>query len=211
MATTTQTWRDILVSPDFSAIPDVPSDTTQALQPQYAHAERFSALAQAIHDSLDATPEVESLLRFVADPKTAHGIFLDWIGDRVGASRILDTADGSVRLEDDDYRFLVMLKAMRNITGETSQAINDLLSRLLDVPVWVIDNQGMTLDVRILGGITTNQAAILRTYGLPNRPAGVRVKIYVINPDNGYLGFFGSGLLPFDQGIFYRFEQIYEG
>jgi hypothetical protein len=209
--TNTQTWRNVLSSADFCAIPDVPSDTTQALQPQYSHAERFTALADFIHEELDATPEIEDLIRDVADPATAHGVFLDWLGDRVGAARVLQMDGGSVLLEDEDYRFLIMLKALRNISAEGTSVINSLLSRLLSVPVWVIDHQDMTIDVRILGEVSATQAAILRTYGVPNRPAGVRARISIIDPSKGYLGFYGSGLHPFDQGIFYEFDQIFEG
>lgn len=209
--TNTQTWRNVLSSADFCAIPDVPSDTTQALQPQYSHAERFTALADFIHEELDATPEIEDLIKFVADPATAHGVFLDWLGDRVGAARVLQMDVGSVSLDDEDYRFLIMLKALRNISAESASVINDLLSRLLSVPVWVVDKQDMTIEVRILGKLTTNQLAILRTYGIPNRPAGVQTRIFIIDPSAPFLGFYGSELLPFDQGIFYQFDSIYEG
>ena len=204
--TTTQTWRDVLSTTDFCAVPDVPSDTTEALQPQYAHAERFKGLTEFVHDELDATPEIESLIECVADPKTAFGIYLDWLGDRVGASRILQTDDGSIRLDDEGFRFLVMLKALQNISAESSAAINSLMTRLLDVPVWVIDHQDMTISVRIFGRMTDEQFAILKVYGIPCRPAGVLTKLYYFPEGTNYFGFEGSGLQPFNQAPFFNGE-----
>lgn len=209
--TDTQTWRNILTAPDFPGIADIPSDDSAAIQPQYAHTVRLKGICQAIHGALDATPEIEALFRYVANPATAHGVFLDWLGDRVGVTRLLSFRDSTVRLEDEDFRFLIMLKALGNISGSSVETINDLLARLLSMPVWVVDNQDMTMDVHILGAIAPTRAAIFRAYGVPNRPAGVLAKIYVINPDDGLLGFQGSGLLPFNEGLFFQKTTIYDG
>ena len=211
LQTDTQTWRNILTAPDFPGIADIPSDDSAAIQPQYAHTIRLKGLCQAIHDALDATPEIEALFRCVANPATAHGIFLDWLGDRVGVTRLLSFRDSTVRLEDEDFRFLIMLKALGNISGSSIETINDLLSRLLSMPVWVVDTGDMTMDVHILGAITPTRAAIFRAYGVPNRPAGVLARIFVINPDDGLLGFQGSGLLPFNEGLFFQKTSIYDG
>ena len=189
----------------------MPSDDSEAIQPQYAHTVRLKGLCELFHDEIDATPEIENLLRYVADPATAHGVFLDWLGDRVGVIRVLQTADGPMTLSDEDFRFLVMVKALQNISGESAADINRLISVLLGGTTWVVDNGDMTIDVHILADVPASRIAILRTYGLPNKPAGVRAKIYYINPNNGYLGFNGSLLLPFDQGIFYQYDPIYDG
>lgn len=211
LETNTQTWRNILTASDFVRLPDIPSADSAVIQPQYAHTARLKGLCQAIHDALDATPEIEALFRYVANPATAHGVFLDWLGDRVGVTRLLSFTDSTVRLDDEDFRFLIMLKALGNISSSSIETINDLLSRLLAMPVWVVDNQDMTMDVRILGAITPTRAAIFRAYGVPNRPAGVLAKIYVINSDDGLLGFQGSGLLPFNEGLFFQKTTIYDG
>ena len=160
---------------------------------------------------MDATPDIEALYSAVANPKTAVGVFLDWLGDRVGVNRMLTLSDETVRLEDEDFRFLIMLKALTNISGSSIETINDLLSRLLQMPGWVVDNQAMTMDVHIIGSITPTRAAIFRAYGVPNRPAGVLARIFVINPDDGILGFAGSGLLPFNEGLFFQYTTIYDG
>ena len=205
MSTDTQTWLNVLGVSDLERITDVPSKTSAAIQPQYAHAPRMTALAGAVQNALDATPQLESVLSRIADPKTACGAFLDWIGDRVGADRVFVLDDGStVLLDDEDYRFLIMLKALSNISASSIQTIEGLLDRLLDVPVWVADEQDMTITVRIFGRMTDAQFAILRTYGIPCRPAGVLSRIYYFPEGNNYFGFLGSDLQPFNQAIFYN-------
>lgn len=205
MSTDTQTWLNVLGVSDLERITDVPSKTSAAIQPQYAHAPRMTALAGAVQNALDATPQLESVLSQIADPKTATGAFLDWIGDRVGADRVFVLDDGStVLLDDEDYRFLIMLKALSNISAASVQTIEGLLDRLLDVPVWVADEQDMTITVRIFGRMTDAQFAILRTYGIPCRPAGVLSRIYYFPEGNDYFGFLGSDLQPFNQAIFYN-------
>ena len=205
MSTDTQTWLNVLGVDDLERITDVPSKTSAAIQPQYAHAPRMTALAGAVQDALDATPQLESVLSQIADPKTATGAFLDWIGDRVGADRVFVLEDGStILLDDEDYRFLIMLKALSNISAASVQTIEGLLDRLLDAPVWVADEQDMTITVRIFGRMTDAQFAILRTYGIPCRPAGVLSRIYYFPEENNYFGFLGSDLQPFNQAIFYN-------
>jgi hypothetical protein len=200
----TQTWRNMLTEPDVDGVTDVQSRDSIAIQPQYAHSPRIKALAAAFQDEIDASPELQDLFDKVANPATAIGVYLDWLGARVGVSRQLVTQSGSITLGDENFRFLILLKALANISAGDVATINDLLGRLLDAPVWCMDRQDMTIDVYIFGEMTSEQRAILEVYGIPCRPAGVLANIYYFPGGGDYFGFDGSGLQPFDQAPFFN-------
>ena len=108
-----------------------------------------------------------------------------------------------VRFDDDYYRFLIFYRALCNIANATADAANQLLSMLTDTVVFVVDYQDMSINsIVIIGAISDLQAQILSQYGLLNRPAGVMTNLLVIYPDESIFGFDGSGLLPFNQGVF---------
>jgi hypothetical protein len=50
--------------------------------------------------------------------------------------------------------------------------------------------------------LTNLEYAILSQSGAVPRPAGVDVSVVMLDPTNTF-GFDGSGLQPFDQGVFY--------
>lgn len=198
----TQTWQNFISTSDVEAIADVPDQTSIAIQPQYAHAPIFKAFMKIFQDEVDATPQLEQVLQFIADPDTCVGVFLDWMGERVGISRTLTQNGVTTSLDDETFRFLVMYKALANVSDASAYTMNVLLSKLLGMQVWVIDNLDMTVDVRILGSPTDFQVQVLEQYGLLNRGAGVGYNILIQDPNSEILGFNGSGLQPFNQGVF---------
>ena len=200
--TDTQTWRNILSESDFERIPDLDSVVSIAIQPQYAHAEKLGALCRLFQDEIDATPQLKSVLEAIADPATAQGVFLDWWGVRVGADRHIELNGQNVRLDDETFRFLIFYRALANISDASAATMNALLKKLIGLPVFVVDNMDMTVSVHVLGNPTDLQVVILSRYGLLSRGAGVGYNIVIQNPDTPMFGFFGSKLMPFDQGVF---------
>lgn len=200
--TDTQTWRNILSESDFERIPDLDSVVSIAIQPQYAHAEKLGALCRLFQDEIDATPQLKSVLEAIADPATAQGVFLDWWGVRVGADRHIELNGQNVRLDDETFRFLIFYRALANISNASAATMNALLKKLIGLPVFVVDNMDMTVSVHVLGNPTDLQVVILSQYGLLSRGAGVGYNIVIQNPDTQMFGFFGSKLMPFDQGVF---------
>ena len=200
--TDTQTWRNILSESDFECIPDLDSVVSIAIQPQYAHAEKLGALCRLFQDEIDATPQLKSVLEAIADPATAQGVFLDWWGVRVGADRHIELNGQNVRLDDETFRFLIFYRALANISDASAATMNALLKKLIGLPVFVVDNMDMTVSVHVLGNPTDLQVVILSQYGLLSRGAGVGYNIVIQNPDTQMFGFFGSKLMPFDQGVF---------
>ena len=200
---TTQTWQDIFAVEDVRGMADFADLTTDAIQSQYAHAKRMKQTATAIRQGIDATSDLDSLLSSVADMQTATGCFLDWWGERVGVSREIKVNGLYTVFDDDFYRFLLFYRARCNVANATAATINALLSQLTDTKTFVVDYQNMAISsIVFIGAVSEVQAQILATYGLLNRPAGVFANYLVIYPDEQIFGFDGSGLLPWNQGVF---------
>ena len=200
---TTQTWEDLQQVEDVREMTDVPSKASIAMQSQYAHAPNFKALASIFHESLDATEQLDQLLKDVADARTADGVFLDWWGKRVGVDRLIQVDDEFIRFDDDYFRFLIMYRALCNLSDSSAATMNRLLSQLTDQQVFIVDYQNMSIrSIVVVGSMSDLQITILRAYGLLNRPMGVMTNFLVIYPDDAIFGFAGSDLQPFDQGVF---------
>lgn len=205
----TQTWEDFLAVENVLEMSDVTSDITAALQPQYSHAKRFRGMAKTFQDAIDATPELKSFYDAIANPETAKGVFLDWWGERIGVDRNILVNGEYQRFDDDYFRFLIYYRAACNVATDTAEAANQLLSRLTDTTVFVVDYLNMSINsIVIIGAIPDLQAAVLATYGLLNRPAGVLTNLLIIYPDEQIFGFLGQDLLPFDQGVFNPGREI---
>ena len=213
------TWLDIFSVDNFREIPNVRDNVSTALQSQYSHSLIYRGINKAIHDNVDACNDIDNAFTEVANPETSKGVFLDWWGKRVGVSRkgvFLDwwgkrvgvsryvTINGNkVRLDDDYFRFLLYYRALSNISNTTAFTINKLLSLLTGVNVYAVDRLNMSFDIYIYGAISDLMRTIIKEYGLLNRPAGVMLNAITIFPEpENQLGFFGSGLQPFNQAPF---------
>lgn len=202
MSTNTQTWRDILHVENILTIPDVQSIESEAIQSQFDTSPRMKAFCKIFQDTIDATADFDNVFKYISDPNTAQGIFLDWWADRVGVSRVLTVDGSSISLTDDQLRLLIFYKAAANISDGSLYKIATFLRQILNLPVQVYDNLDMTISIHILGTLTTVQEFILRNYGLLLRGAGVGYNILIQNPDTPTFGFDGSELQPFNQGVF---------
>lgn len=199
----TQTWQNFLSVSDVRGLANVKSKASIAMQSQYSHAPKLSKLAQVFHGEMDASNQLDQVHSMIADVQTAGGLFLDWWGERVGVSRYLYVDGQYVRFDDDYYRFLIMYRAVCNISDSTAATMNKMLSTLTSTRVFVVDYQTMEIQsIVIVGEIPELQAHILQQYGLLNRPAGVLTNFLIIYPDEQIFGFDGQNLNPFDQGVF---------
>lgn len=208
MSTDTQTWRDIMHVENMMVLPDVQSIESEAIQSQYDTSPKLKAFCKVFQDTIDATKDFDNVLKYISDPNKAEGIFLDWWADRIGVSRMLEANGTTVKLTDDQLRFLIFYRAASNIGDGTLSRIGELLRSLLGVPVKVYDHLNMTIGIRILGVLSIHQEYILRNYGLLMRGAGVGYTIVIQNPNTATFGFDKSGLMPFDQGVFNPVVEI---
>lgn len=202
------TWRNILTVTDFRKISNVRSLISIALQSQYSHHERYRQLGLLFNTEIDASPQLDAFFNNILNPETAVGVWLDWWGKRVGVTRNLLIDGVDTRLDDDFFRFLIFYRAVVNVSNGTAETINRLLTKLIGLPVFVSDYQNMSIRIRIVGEPTSVQIAILKNYGLLNRPAGVLANIESVAPNELVFGFFGSNLLPFNQGVFNPSKNI---
>lgn len=110
-------------------------------------------------------------------------------------------------LSDNAYRKLIYYKALSNISDSTAESQNRLLSLLFDGTVAAIDLQSIVpngvMKIRVIFYfyLSIYQTYIFKNYGLLNRGAGVGWEYYQLEPQSTF-GFNGSGLQPFNQGIF---------
>lgn len=202
------TWRNILSVADFRKISNVRSLISIALQSQYSHSERYRQLGLLFNAEIDASPQLDAFFNNILNPETAVGVWLDWWGKRVGVTRNLLIDGVDIRLDDDFFRFLIFYRAVVNVSNGTAETINRLLTKLIGLSVFVSDYQNMSIRIRIVGEPTSVQIAILKNYGLLNRPAGVLANIESVAPNELVFGFFGSNLLPFNQGVFNPSKNI---
>lgn len=208
MHTNLHTWLDVANVEDFQKIDNIATMESEAIQTQYDSSPRLKAFCKVFQDSLDPSREFDQILNTIADPNTAVGIFLDWWASRLGVSRILTVNNQTIRLDDEQLRFLIFYRAAANISDSSAKRINELLTQLLCVKVQVFDNLDMTIDVRILGVLSQAQEFILRHYGLLVRGAGVGYRIIIQNPLTATFGFHRSKLQPFNQGVYNPVVEI---
>lgn len=203
------TWLNISEAPDFRQIGNVLDNVSIALQSQYAHSQKFRNVGTVLNGNIDVSGQIDQTYKDIMDPRTAKGVYLDWWGERIGVNRNIEINGNYVTLNDDYFRFLLYYRALSNISDTTSYTVNNLLSMLIDLPIFVQDDLDMTFKIYIMGSLTDLQKTIIKKYGLLNRPAGVLLSGIIVYSEPGEMfGFFGSGLQPFDQAPFNSSEDL---
>lgn len=202
------------------------------IQSQYSDSPVIISLIENTYEVITPQKDFDVFYKNVFDVRTAIGWGLDVWGRIVGATRDIVTSDGvnyylgfspivgainseidnfnnapfyqeavsqTYRLEDNAYRLLVMCKAMTNISTGTLPEINSILKKVLpNHNVAVVKVDTMHLRILIHDYISDwQETAFLR---LPLIPAGVDYDVYQLDPKT--FGFDGSGLEPFNNGIF---------
>ena len=173
----------------------------------------------------------------VFNPKTAVGVGLDIWGRIVGIDRMLwvqntdffgfafqnmenfdqapfwiqSLSQGQMKLTDKAYRLLIFLKAASNIGRGDMASLNAMLQLLFEEThgsgaCFVLETGPMKIKAVFLFEVTAYEQSLLSSYGLLDRPAGVGLTWFQINPDATF-GFSGSGLQPFDIGVFTPFTE----
>lgn len=197
----TPTWRDMDEVGDLFSLADVGSLASDAIQSQYAASPHLTGLVAGFQRRLDASADLDLIFDNLVWLPTASGVSLDVWGRIVGIPRGLMTEEGQIVWDDSAYRFLILYKALANISASDAETLNSLLDRLFDGTVYVLDHQNMTIRVVFEFYADAIQTAILQNYGLLARGGGVGWEWYQIDPATTF-GFAGSALQPFNQGIF---------
>lgn len=165
---------------------------------------------------------------------TATGYALDLVGRHVGLSRTLKTfvpkeyfgwvgveaalgfgvgifyragesLKNSSRLKDDDYRFLIKAKVLKNTQRPTMEGITASIKQLLGEGAFAIDSYDMTMNI-VVPELQLNG---LRLYAVLNldilvRPVGVWFKFIIISNDHPFGWANDAQAFGFNDGKFTR-------
>lgn len=195
------TWLNMDEVLDFFTLANVDDIKSTAIQSQYSASPSINLLATGYQTRLDASDDIDMLWNSIFWIPSCQGVALDTWGRIVGIKRQFNSEAGQIIWDDDYYRFLIMYKALANITSAESVIMNYLLNLLFAESTYILDKQNMTIRVIFDFYPDDIQLAIFMAYGLFNRGGGVGYEWYRIKTDETF-GFDDQELLPFNQGIF---------
>lgn len=197
---------------------------------QYANSPTILQLIDSMNSYIDPRTNMQDFYDYVWNVDTAEGFGLDIWGKIVGVGRSLrvvadldafgfseslvyqpfDQAPffspsdiGTIELEDAEYRKLILIKALANISAMNAKTLNLLLRQLFDGRrCYVLDIGSMQMRYVFEFALTQMDYAILTQSNVMPRPAGVQLSFLQVDAASTF-GFDGSELQPFDQGVFY--------
>lgn len=184
---------------------------------QYGNSATITQLVRNIDLYLDPRADFDTFYSYVWNVNTAQGFGLDIWGRIVGIDRTLnvpaDTPNpggfvftpGVTTLTDDQYRTVILVKALANITNCTAQGLNRLLSNLFAARgrCYVNDVGGMVLEFRFEFFLYPFEYVIITQSGAAPRPAGVLAKVMQVDISQTFGFAEALQFQPFDQGTFY--------
>jgi hypothetical protein len=185
---------------------------------QYANSPTIVGLVESMDDWIDPRANLDDFYNYVWNIDTAQGFGLDIWGRILGVGRTInvpaDTPNpghytftpGVLVLADDQYRQLLMVKALSNITDCTAGSLNKLLSKLFAGRgrCYVNDLGGMKMRFVFEFFLQPFEYAILMTSGVTPGPAGVLLDVIQCVPTQTFGFAEAIQFQPFDQGTFYE-------
>lgn len=144
----------------------------------------------AVGDQLDIIGEWVNASRLVSIP--IEGVFFEWdgtaeVGWDYGTWQPPGSPSDITELPDDAYRNLIKFKIAANQWDGTTDGAYRIWEILFPDLVFLIqDNQDMSYDLAILGGIVDSLTlALIRQGAIALKPEGVRIANYYIPFDDG--------------------------
>lgn len=152
---------------------------------------------------LSSEKDIENFYNDIFNIQTANSYGLDVWGQRLNISRQVKVDGGTLLLEDDYYRFLLLVKAMSNISNCTVPNLEEILNFLFKDRgrVYVFDTGIMTMKYVFDFYLNSYEKAILSLPGIPPKPTGVGLSIEEL-PKKQVFGFHDTGYQPFNQAPF---------
>lgn len=209
-------------------------DVERTIISQYANSPTILQLIRGMNAHIDPAADFDNFFWWVWNVDTAQGFGLDDWGKIVNIGRDLtipaepfyfgfsEALPGAqpfdqapffngfgdtqtYTLSDEQYRKLILTKALSNITTTTAPAINQLLQNLFSDSgrAYVHDLGGMRMMYTFEFVLSPFQFAVLTQSGAIARPAGVDA-ILIVVPSPTF-GFYEQlpGVTPFDEGTFF--------
>lgn len=195
-----QTWRDMLTQGEVRSIADVQSYVSLALQLQYSASRKLMGFGRIFQDEVDATDDLQTLFDEAFSLDNAEGVFLDWWGERIGVSRTIEIDGKAVTLDDITYKTILRWRQVANISRSDAKTLNDLFSKLLNIPIAVTDKGTMALEIAIDNEIDSSSLFVLRFFLVALKPAGVGINLTIDYAS--MFGFNGQKLSTFNFGVF---------
>lgn len=149
-------------------------NVSQTIISQYGNSETILGLIEKLNLAIDPSVDIDRFYAWIFNVETAQGFGLDIMGRIVGVSRAIQTAPPTI-LVDDQFRALILLKALSNISVATSPAINNLLQTWIGAEgkSYVNDLGGMEIRYMFEFLLQPFQLDIITQSGIFLRPAGV--------------------------------------
>lgn len=201
---------------------------------QYGTSPHIQGIIDSFRKWIDPTADIKTFYEKIFDPRTAEGIGLDIWGVIVGATRYVEVdsedffgflgsnlqpldnapfyyekgATQLYKMADNAFRELIFLKAWANISDATLPNIKRVLNAIFPGGGVAINAGNMKIRVIFFSySIAPYTLALLKRYGFLNLGAGVGWEYYLIDPAETF-GFDGSGLQPFNQGVFAPYDIV---
>ncbi|PHM55137.1 DUF2612 domain-containing protein [Xenorhabdus sp. KK7.4] len=154
------------------------------------------SLDKAVGVQLDAVGEWIGLSRYVKTPIVGVYFSLDMDGigfDQGSWRRRYDSDSGFTELDDETYRTLLRVKIEANHWDGSGEMLERIYQRIMPdskTTLFFVDNQNMTMDVFMTGGVIPEVIkAVIRQGYLNIKPEAVRVNNYINSADCGLFGF----------------------
>lgn len=184
---------------------------SQTILSQYGNSPTLLAMIDALNAAIDPSADIDSFYAWIWSVDSAQGFGLDIWGRIVGVARVIDTTPPTT-LDDTQFRSLILLKALSNISLATSPAINILLKNWMSGRgvCYVNDLGNMEIRYQFNFQLQSFEIDIITQSGIFLRPAGVGGWMVTVTPP--VFGFSGMTdiAVGFGQAPFMAAENPYE-
>lgn len=196
------------------------NDIGKTILSQFQNSPTITGLVESFNLQIDPAADLDMFYEMVWDILRPGAVLndygLDVWGRIVNVSRNLNLpvdivnpggftfVAGTYRLSNDDYRTLILIKALSNITDCSIPNLNALLTQLFAGRgrCYVVDDGDMAMTFVFEFFLKPYEYAIVSASGAVPHPAGVLVNITQIDASTIF-GFKDTGFQPFDQGTFF--------
>jgi hypothetical protein len=186
-------------------------NVSQTIISQYGNSPTILGLIEKLNLAIDPDADLDAFYAWIFNVETAQGFGLDIWGRIVGVNRTIQTTPLTV-LTDDQFRALILLKALSNISVATSPAINILLQNWMSGRGRCYVNDLGSMEIRYMFEFELQQFEIdiITQSGIFLRPAGVGAQVIdFIPPVFGFSEMGTAWAAPFDQVPFISEGQPY--
>ncbi|MCW7550537.1 DUF2612 domain-containing protein [Photorhabdus sp. APURE] len=168
------------------------SDSAKFLNSQFS-------IDEAVGVQLDAVGEWIGLSRYVKTPIVGVYFALDIEGvgfDEGSWKRQYDSDSGFTELDDETYRTILRSKIRANHWDGTNEMLAEIYQGVIpdeSVLIFFVDNQDMSMDVYVTGGVVPEVVKAVIQQGYLNiKPGAVRVNNYTNSENRGVIFGFDS-------------------